>query len=128
MSRDATVLVVDDDTALRIVLRYNLEKEGYRVIEASDGVEALVIAGEIHPDLIILDWMLPGMNGDGVCRDLRRSADTRNIPIVMLTARSDDADKVRALELGATDYVTKPFSMAALLTRVGALVRNNPTR
>jgi two-component system phosphate regulon response regulator PhoB len=129
MNRDRTggrtVLMVDDDAALCVVLRYNLEKEGYRVVEASDGVKALFAAGETLPDLIILDWMLPSMSGDEVCRNLRRNADTRNVPIIMLTARSGDSDRARALELGATDYITKPFSMAALLARIDELTQKD---
>lgn len=123
-----TVLVVEDDPALHVVLRYNLEKEGYRVVEVSDGVKALVVANDIHPDLIILDWMLPSMSGDEVCRSLRRSADSQSVPIIMLTARADESDRARALAFGVTDYITKPFSMAALLTRVGELIQKDPAR
>lgn len=117
------VLVVEDETSLMTMLRYNLEKEGYRVTEAGDGEEAMTVAAETPPDAVILDWMLPRMSGVEVCRQLRRRPETRNVPIIMLTARSEEADKVRGLNVGADDYMTKPFSMVELLARVRALLR-----
>jgi two-component system, OmpR family, phosphate regulon response regulator PhoB len=117
------VLVVEDETSLMTMLRYNLEKEGYRVTEAGDGEEAITVAAETPPDAVILDWMLPRMSGVEVCRQLRRRPETRNVPIIMLTARSEEADKVRGLNVGADDYMTKPFSMVELLARVRALLR-----
>jgi two-component system phosphate regulon response regulator PhoB len=117
------VLVVEDETSLMTMLRYNLEKEGYRVTEAADGEEAMTVASETPPDAVILDWMLPRMSGVEVCRQLRRRPETRNVPVIMLTARSEEADKVRGLNVGADDYMTKPFSMVELLARVRALLR-----
>ena len=117
------VMVVEDETSLMTMLRYNLEKEGYRVTEAGDGEEAVTVANETPPDAVILDWMLPRMSGVEVCRQLRRKAETRNVPVIMLTARSEESDKVRGLNVGADDYMTKPFSMVELLARVRALLR-----
>ena len=117
------VLVVEDETSLMTMLRYNLEKEGYHVTEAGDGEEAITVANETPPDAVILDWMLPRMSGVEVCRQLRRKTETRNTPIIMLTARTEEADKVRGLNVGADDYMTKPFSMVELLARIRALLR-----
>ena len=117
------VMVVEDETSLMTMLRYNLEKEGYRVTEAGDGEEAITVADETPPDAVILDWMLPRMSGVEVCRQLRRKSETRNVPVIMLTARSEESDKVRGLNVGADDYMTKPFSMVELMARVRALLR-----
>lgn len=117
------VLVVEDEAALVTLLRYNLEREGFEVIEARDGEEALLLAKERHPDLVLLDWMLPLVSGIEVCRQLRRLPETRNVPVVMLTARGEEADKVRGLDSGADDYVTKPFSPGELIARLRALLR-----
>ena len=114
------VLIVEDDQTLLSVLEYNLAKEGYNVVTAADGVEALEAARRVKPDLIILDIMLPKMNGFEVCRILRKEM---TVPILMLTAREDEIDKVVGLDLGADDYVTKPFSMRELLARVRAMLR-----
>jgi two-component system phosphate regulon response regulator PhoB len=116
-------MIVEDEASLMTMLRYNLEKEGFRVTEASDGEEALTTADETPPDAILLDWMLPRMSGIEVCRQLRRRPQTRGVPIIMLTARGDEVDKVRGLTVGADDYITKPFSMPELLARVRALLR-----
>lgn len=118
-----TVMIVEDEASLVTMLRYNLEKEGFRVTEAGDGEEALTIADETPPDAVLLDWMLPRMSGIEVCRQLRRKSETRNVPIIMLTARNEEADKVRGLNVGADDYLTKPFSMPELMARVRALLR-----
>ena len=118
-----TVMIVEDEASLVTMLRYNLEKEGYAVTEASDGEEAITVANETTPDAVILDWMLPRMSGIEVCRQLRRKAETRHVPIIMLTARSEETDKVRGLNVGADDYLTKPFSMPELVARVRALLR-----
>ena len=123
MPKPTQVLVVEDEEALAQLLKYNLEKEGYRVTVAADGEEALVAADECKPDLIVLDWMLPKAPGIEVCRRLRARQDTRNTPIVMLTARSEESDRVRGLDIGADDYVTKPFSMSELLARLRAVMR-----
>ena len=117
------ILIVEDEAALVTLLRYNLEQEGFDVGEAADGEEALLRAQEDKPDLIVLDWMLPLMSGIEVCRRLRRMPETRAVPIVMLTARGEEADKVRGLEGGADDYVTKPFSPVELIARIRALLR-----
>jgi two-component system phosphate regulon response regulator PhoB len=123
MAKATHVLVVEDETALADLLRYNLEKEGCRVSVANDGDEALVAAEESPPDLVVLDWMLPKAPGIEVCRRLRARQDTRNTPIVMLTARTEESDRVRGLDVGADDYVTKPFSMTELLARLRAVMR-----
>ncbi len=117
------VLVVEDEDALATLLRYNLEKDGYHVGVAVDGEEALMMASERLPDLVILDWMLPKVPGIEVCRRLRAKPDARNIPIIMLTARGEESDRIRGLDTGADDYVTKPFSTTELLARVHAVLR-----
>ncbi|MBK1697038.1 phosphate regulon transcriptional regulator PhoB [Rhodovibrio salinarum] len=117
------ILVVEDETALVTLLRYNLEREGFRVMAAQDGDEALISASEERPDLVLLDWMLPITSGLEVCRRLRRQPDTRDVPILMLTARGEEADKVRGLDSGADDYITKPFSPAELIARIRAVLR-----
>ena len=122
------ILVVEDEAALVTLLRYNLEREGFRVAAAGDGEEALLLAREQKPDLVLLDWMLPLLSGLEVCRQLRRNPDTRNVPIIMLTARGEEGDKLRGLDSGADDYVTKPFSPSELVARVrAALRRSRPT-
>jgi two-component system phosphate regulon response regulator PhoB len=117
------VLVVEDEDSLATLLQYNLDKEGYRVSLASDGEEALMVIDETHPDLVILDWMLPGVSGIEMCRRLRQRPSTRNLPIVMLTARGEETDRVRGLDTGADDYVVKPASMSELAARVRAVLR-----
>ncbi len=117
------VLVVEDEDALSTLLTYNLEREGYRVASARDGDEALLIIDEQRPDLLLLDWMLPKISGIELCRRLRNRPQTRNLPIVLLTARGEEPDRIRGLDTGADDYVTKPFSMPELLARVRAVIR-----
>ena len=117
------ILVVEDEDALAILLDYNLEKEGFRVERAADGEEALLKVAEEAPDLILLDWMLPKVSGVEVCRQIRAGAETRKTPILMLTARGEDSDKVRGLDTGADDYVVKPFAMTELVARIRALLR-----
>ena len=117
------IQLVEDETALVTLLRYNLEREGFRVVAAYDGEEALVMATEEKPDLILLDWMLPLTSGLEVCRRLRRQSETREIPVLMLTARGEEADKIRGLDSGADDYITKPFSPAELIARIRAVLR-----
>src|ERR1700749_2472515 len=106
-----TVLVAEDEGALITLLRYNLEREGYRVLEARDGEEALLVAAEEKPDLVLLDWMMPKLSGIEGCRRLRGRQETRNAPIIMLTARGEETDLSRGLDTGSYDYLTKPFSM-----------------
>jgi two-component system phosphate regulon response regulator PhoB len=117
------ILVVEDEDALATLLQYNLEKDGYTVAVAGDGEEALVQVDERLPDLIVLDWMLPKVSGVEVVRRLRSRTESRNVPIIMLTARGEESDRVRGLETGADDYVTKPFSMTELSARIRAVLR-----
>ena len=117
------VLVVEDERDLTTLMRYNLEKEGYRVLEARDGEEALMILNEENPDLVLLDWMLPQVSGIEVCRRIRSRADTRNLPIIMVTARGEEADRIRGLDTGADDYISKPFTIAELMARIRAVMR-----
>ena len=117
------VLVVEDEDSLATLLQYNLQKEGYDVAVAGDGEEALMLVDERLPDLIVLDWMLPKVSGIEVCRRLRQRNETRNVPVVMLTARGEETDRVRGLDTGADDYVVKPFSMTELTARIRAVLR-----
>ena len=117
------VLVVEDEDALATLLQYNLEKEGYDVRLAPDGEEALTAVDERAPDLVVLDWMLPKVSGVEVCRRIRSKPATRNLPVIMLTARAEESDRIRGLDTGADDYLTKPFSMAELAARIRAVLR-----
>ena len=117
------VLAVEDDNVARAVLRRALEALGHVVVEARDGEEALLVASEEKPDLVLLDWMLPQLSGIEVCRRLRSRQETRNVPIIMLTARGEESDRIRGLDTGADDYLTKPFSMTELLARLRAVMR-----
>ena len=123
MAAGKLILVVEDEAAIATMLRYNLEKQGFRVDEASDGQEAITRIAEARPDLVLLDWMLPVMSGIEVCRQIRRQPETSDLPVIMLTARTEDQDAVRALNIGADDYITKPFVIEALLARIRALLR-----
>ncbi|MGC9370131.1 MAG: phosphate regulon transcriptional regulator PhoB [Paracoccaceae bacterium] len=118
-----TVLVVEDEPAQREVLAYNLEAEGFTVSKAENGEEALLLVEEDAPDIIVLDWMLPSVSGIEVCRRLKTRPDTRNVPIIMLSARAEEVDRVRGLETGADDYVVKPYSVVELMARVRAQLR-----
>ena len=117
------VLIVEDEAPLVTLLRYNLEKEGFEVSEAADGEEALMRIAEHKPDIVLLDWMLPLVSGIEVCRQIRRSPQTRALPVVMLTARGEEADRVRGLDSGADDYIPKPFSLRELAARLRAVMR-----
>ena len=117
------ILVMEDEDALATLLSYNLEKEGYRVVVASDGEEGMLQIEERLPDLVLLDWMLPKVSGIEVCRRLRARNETRNIPIIMLTARGEETDRIRGLDTGADDYIVKPFSMSELSARIRAVLR-----
>ena len=117
------ILVVEDEDALATLLEYNLDKEGYRVRLARDGEEALLLTAEEPPDLVILDWMLPKLSGIEVCRRLRAKAETRNLPVIMLTARAEESDRIRGLDTGADDYLVKPFSVSELSARIRAVLR-----
>ncbi len=117
------VMIVEDEVGLVTLLKYNLEKQGYETLSVMDGKDVIDTALVEKPDLILLDWMLPNVQGVDLCRDIRKSYELRNVPIIMLTARSDESDKVRGLSYGADDYVTKPFSVPELLARIEALLR-----
>ena len=119
------VLVVEDDEALGPMLEYNLEKEGLLPTLVTDGDEALLRLSEETPDLIVLDWMLPGTSGIEICRQARARAETRNTPIIMLTAKGEEGDRIRGLDTGADDYVTKPFSVTELMARIRAVLRRS---
>jgi two-component system, OmpR family, phosphate regulon response regulator PhoB len=122
MSR-AKMLLVEDDAALAELLVYHFKREDFDVAQTADGEEALLMAQETPPDIVLLDWMLESLSGIEVCRRLRRMPETANVPIIMLTARGEEEDRVRGLETGADDYVTKPFSPRELVARVGAVLR-----
>jgi two-component system phosphate regulon response regulator PhoB len=117
------LLLVEDDRALADLLMWHFDREGYEIVRTADGDEALILAEERTPDLVILDWMIEGVSGIEVCRRLRRKASTAHVPIIILTARGEETDRIRGLETGADDYVTKPFSPRELLARVGAVLR-----
>ncbi|MFO8126338.1 phosphate regulon transcriptional regulator PhoB [Yoonia sp.] len=123
MVQEPHVLIVEDEAAQREVLAYNLEAEGFRVTRAENGEEALLCVDEDAPDVIVLDWMMPNLSGIEVCRRLKNKPDTRSIPIIMLSARSEEVDKVRGLETGADDYVVKPYSVSELMARVRTQLR-----
>ena len=117
------VLIVEDEAPLVTLLRYNLEKEGFSVCSAGDGEEALLQIAENKPDAVLLDWMLPLVSGLEVCRQIRRSPSSRALPIILLTARGEEADRVRGLDSGADDYIVKPFSPSELVARLRAVIR-----
>lgn len=119
----AKVLIVEDEEAISDLLSYNLEKEGFSVAITADGDDAMLTVRESRPDLILLDWMLPNVSGIELCRQLRGQMETREIPVIMLTARGEEEDRVRGLLTGADDYVTKPFSMTELVARMRAVLR-----
>jgi two-component system phosphate regulon response regulator PhoB len=123
MSMTAKVLIVEDEAPLAELLRYNLEADGFSVAHAETGEEAEILVAEERPDLVLLDWMLPVVSGIELCRRLRNKPETRSIPILMLTARGEEADRVRGLSTGADDYVVKPFSLPELMARVRAILR-----
>ena len=123
----ASLLIVEDEEPIQILLSYNFEAEGYRVRATAQGEEVPRLVSEERPDLILLDWMLPGISGIEVCRMLRTKPETRDIPIIMLTARSEEAERVRGLATGADDYMVKPFSVPELLARIRTILRRvNP--
>ena len=123
----AKILIVEDEEALCDLLSYNLEKEGFDIAICMDGDDALIMVEEEHPDLVLLDWMLPNVSGIEICRQLRARVETKEVPVIMLTARGEEDDRVRGLDLGADDYLTKPFSMTELVARMNAILRRtNP--
>ena len=117
------ILIAEDEEALAQLLNYNLDKEGYRVALAADGEEAMLLADEETPDIVVLDWMLPKLSGIEVCRRLRAGRKTRNVPVIMLTARGEETDRIRGLDTGADDYIVKPISMSELSARIRAVLR-----
>ena len=117
------LLLVEDDRQLAELVRFHFDRAGFDVTRTGDGEEALILADEVRPDLVILDWMIEGLSGLEVCRRLRRRPQTANLPIIMLTARGEENDRVRGLETGADDYLTKPFSPKELVARAGAVLR-----
>ena len=117
------VMVVEDEEAIASLLTYNLQAEGYEAIAVRSGEDAIVHIQDEQPDLVILDWMLPGVTGIEICRQIRAGAETRALPVIMLTARGEEADRLRGLKTGADDYIVKPFSVAELMARVKALLR-----
>jgi two-component system phosphate regulon response regulator PhoB len=117
------ILVVEDEPAQLELLSYNLAKEGYNVVRAEDGEAAMLLAEEVEPDLILLDWMLPSTSGIEVCRQLKRQKHTASVPVIMLTARGEEEDRIRGLDTGADDYVVKPYSLKELLARVRSMLR-----
>ena len=119
------VLVVEDEPAQMEMVRYNLEAADLKTIVATDGASALLLLEEEHPDLVVLDWMLPELSGIEVCRQIRQKPEHKSLPVIMLTARGEEADKVRGLETGADDYLVKPFSPAELVARIRALLRRS---
>jgi two-component system phosphate regulon response regulator PhoB len=126
---NARILVVEDEAPLTELLRYNLAAEGYEVETAARGDDADTMLKEAAPDLVVLDWMLPGLSGIELCRRLRARPETRSLPIIMLTARGEESERVRGLATGADDYIVKPFSVPELLARIRALLRRaNPER
>lgn len=123
MAQQPHVLIVEDEAAQREVLAYNLEAEGFRVTRAENGEEGLLCVAEDAPDVIVLDWMMPHLSGIELCRRLKLKPETRSIPIIMLSARSEEVDRVRGLETGADDYVVKPYSVSELMARVRSQLR-----
>src|SRR5919107_1641767 len=120
---ETRLLLVEDDRALADLVTFHFERAGYEVTRTGDGEEALILVDEVKPDVILLDWMIEGISGIEVCRRLRRRSASANVPIMMLTARGEESDRIRGLETGADDYVTKPFSPKELVARVGAVLR-----
>ena len=122
------VLIVDDEEHIVELLKFNLVNAGYKVITANNGLDALKLTKENNPDLLLLDLMLPGMDGFDVCKEIKRNNESSNTSIIMLTAKGEELDKILGLELGADDYITKPFSIRELLARVKAVLRRSGSR
>jgi two-component system phosphate regulon response regulator PhoB len=120
---ETKVLLVEDEIAIVTMLRYNLEREGFKVFSTGDGDEAVGLVKAHMPDVIVLDWMLPGMSGVDICAELRRQEETKTVPIIMLSARGEESDRIRGLDAGADDYMVKPFSPSELIARIRAVLR-----
>lgn len=125
MAANPHILVIEDEPAQREVLVYNLESQGFRVTQAANGDEGLLMMSEDPPDILVLDWMLPNVSGIEICRQVKTRSETRNIPVIMLSARSEEVDRVRGLETGADDYVVKPYSVTELMARVRTQLRRS---
>ena len=123
MSAQPHVLIIEDEPAQREILSYNLQSEGFRTSSAGNGEEALILVSEDRPDVIVLDWMLPSVSGIEICRQLKARGETRDVPIIMLSARAEEVDRVRGLETGADDYVVKPYAVRELVARVRTQLR-----
>ena len=123
MTDSPLVLVIEDEASLTTLLRYNLESQGFRVASIANGGDAMGAIAAATPDLVLLDWMLPGVSGIEICRKIRRDPQTRALPVILLTARGEESDRVRGLDCGADDYVVKPFGVAELIARIGAVLR-----
>ncbi len=123
MTDHPLILVIEDETSLTTLLRYNLESEGFRVASVENGTDAMAAIAGAKPDLVLLDWMLPGLSGIEICRKIRRDPETHEVPVILLTARGEESDRVRGLDCGADDYVVKPFGVSELIARIGAVLR-----
>ena len=123
MAQKPRILLIEDDQSLTELIRYNLESNDFNITCVADGEEGLLQAEETPPDLILLDWMLPNLSGIEICRRLRRNSDTAHVPVIMLTARAEESDRIRGLDTGADDYITKPFSPRELVARIQAILR-----
>ena len=123
MTDHPLILVIEDETSLTTLLRYNLESEGFRVASVENGTDATAAIAGAKPDLVLLDWMLPGLSGIEICRKIRRDPETHDLPVILLTARGEESDRVRGLDCGADDYVVKPFGVSELIARIGAVLR-----
>ena len=123
MTDSPLILVIEDETSLTTLLRYNLESHRFRVASIENGGDAMGTIASIKPDLVLLDWMLPGVSGIEICRKIRRDPETHSLPVILLTARGEESDRVRGLDCGADDYVVKPFAISELIARIGAVLR-----
>ena len=123
MTDSPLVLVIEDEASLTTLLRYNLESRGFRVAAIGNGADAMGAISAEKPDLVLLDWMLPGVSGIEICRRIRREPETRDLPVILLTARGEESDRIRGLDCGADDYVVKPFGVSELIARIGAVLR-----
>ena len=123
MTDNPLILVIEDEASLTTLLRYNLESHGFRVASIDNGSDAMSSIASVQPDLVLLDWMLPGVSGIEICRKIRREPQTHDLPVILLTARSEESDRVRGLDCGADDYVVKPFGVSELIARIRAVLR-----
>ena len=127
MTESPLILVIEDEASLTTLLRYNLESHGFRVAAVENGARAMGAIAEAKPDLVLLDWMLPGVSGIEICRKIRRDPQSHDLPVILLTARGEESDRIRGLDCGADDYVVKPFGISELIARIGAVLRRAAT-